>query len=316
MKKNATLTFALAMSLSILAGTTAFAAPITEENARNMVTPYLPSASSFLYSEVDDGCLELKYLNKAAKEGYKWKLNQESGNFISVESEKFDSRGGSNITLSEEAAKKLVISEIADAQILSVTIDRDDDIEYEISFKTESYYGKYNIHPETGVILEREITFDRWKEGKPSGNLITRDKAIELAKKQVSDAVVTDVDLDWEASVYCYEIELKKDGVEYTVLINASTGDVIKTYEDKDDWHKDRGSQTSGTQGSQDIGIERAKQIALALVPGGIICKCEPDHDDGKFIYEVELKKDNWEYEIEIDGKTGEVLKNEKDFDD
>ena len=42
--------------------------------------------------------------------------------------------------------------------------------------------------------------------------------------------------------------------------------------------------------------------------------KCEPDHEHGRSIYEVEFVSGGFEYEYEIDADTGEVLKAEKEF--
>jgi uncharacterized membrane protein YkoI len=42
--------------------------------------------------------------------------------------------------------------------------------------------------------------------------------------------------------------------------------------------------------------------------------KCEPDHEHGRKIYEVEFVSGGFEYEYEIDADTGEVLKAEKEF--
>ncbi len=41
--------------------------------------------------------------------------------------------------------------------------------------------------------------------------------------------------------------------------------------------------------------------------------KCELDEDDGLWAYELELRSGYTEYDCEIDAKTGDVLKWEKD---
>lgn len=65
-----------------------------------------------------------------------------------------------------------------------------------------------------------------------------------------------------------------------------------------------------------DIGAEKVKQIVLAKVPGAVessIYEFEKDYDDGRLEYEGSLYHDGYEYEFEIDGATGNILKWEID---
>lgn len=78
------------------------------------------------------------------------------------------------------------------------------------------------------------------------------------------------------------------------------------------------------TNGSVDsagnIGVERAKEIALekaGITSDGVFFeKVELDRDDRLLVYELEFKKDGFEYEIEIKADDGTVLSWEKDRDD
>lgn len=57
------------------------------------------------------------------------------------------------------------------------------------------------------------------------------------------------------------------------------------------------------------------KEIVLKKVPGATITKLEREYDDGRLIYEGELRKDGWEYDFEIDGATGAILEWEAERD-
>lgn len=62
------------------------------------------------------------------------------------------------------------------------------------------------------------------------------------------------------------------------------------------------------------ISRDDAIQAALARVPGaGIsdVTKCKLDRDDGRMIYEIEIRYGGAEYEIDVDASTGAVI----DFD-
>lgn len=68
------------------------------------------------------------------------------------------------------------------------------------------------------------------------------------------------------------------------------------------------------------IGAEKAKEAALshAVLQESAVTemKIKLDYEDGIMIYEVEFKADGYEYEYEINAKTGTVVKFEKESDD
>ena len=66
------------------------------------------------------------------------------------------------------------------------------------------------------------------------------------------------------------------------------------------------------------IGIDKARAIALSRVKGANnshVKKIKLDYDDGRPVYEGEIRYKGWEYEFEIDAITGRVLDWEKDRD-
>ncbi|MBE7056253.1 MAG: hypothetical protein E7388_02275 [Ruminococcaceae bacterium] len=78
-----------------------------------------------------------------------------------------------------------------------------------------------------------------------------------------------------------------------------------------------RGDTTSATK---TITPEEAKQIALShaklTVEKVRKVKVEADKDEGKILFEVDFKHKGFEYEYEIDAKTGKILFFEKEWDD
>ena len=58
----------------------------------------------------------------------------------------------------------------------------------------------------------------------------------------------------------------------------------------------------------QYIGAERAKKIALEKTQGGTAVKVKFEMDDGVPVYEVDVIKDELEYEIKIHARSGRIL--------
>ena len=100
-----------------------------------------------------------------------------------------------------------------------------------------------------------------------------------------------------------YEGELKKGNYKYEISVNAKTGKITEYEKEK--------IKTS----SKYIGTKKAKEIMLKKVPGATIVEFEFDKDDDTPVYEAELKKGKYEYEITVNAITGKIVEFEKDID-
>ena len=148
----------------------------------------------------------------------------------------------------------------------------------------------------------------------PKG-LLTMEEAEAIAVKSV-DGKVTQIELDREKSGDIYEVEVKSDGVEYDLDIDAKTGKVLRT--DKDDYDDDDFDDSDDKVIVSDgkfITEEAAVKIAMKQAKG-TVTEIELDEDDGRVIYEIEIKDGKYDYDFDIDAISGEVLKFEKDRDD
>ena len=74
------------------------------------------------------------------------------------------------------------------------------------------------------------------------------------------------------------------------------------------------------TPEKDDIGKDKAKEIALehAGLKEADVTQLfvELDYDDGVLRYEVDFRQGQYEYDYDIDAKTGKILSYDKDFDD
>lgn len=60
---------------------------------------------------------------------------------------------------------------------------------------------------------------------------------------------------------------------------------------------------------------EEARELALKEYPG-FVTQFELDYDNGRFVYEMDIKGNKVEYELDMDAETGEVIKLEEERDD
>ncbi|MCM3740459.1 PepSY domain-containing protein [Oceanobacillus luteolus] len=88
-----------------------------------------------------------------------------------------------------------------------------------------------------------------------------------------------------------------------------SVGSIIPTGEVK-------GTKQEKTNQYEDaLSVEEVKQIALQKFDGKVT-DIELDEDDGRLIYEMELKNEKQEADIDIDAVTGEIVEFDIDEDD
>jgi uncharacterized membrane protein YkoI len=150
----------------------------------------------------------------------------------------------------------------------------------------------------------------------PKG-LMTMDDAKAIAVKSVG-GTVTGIELDRETLGDIYEVEVKSKGFEYDLDINAKTGKVLRTDKDDnddDDFDNDDSDDKVIVPDSKFITEKAAVNIAMKQA-NGTVTAVELDDEDGRVIYEIEIKDGTNEYDFDIDAISGKVLKFEKDRDD
>lgn len=145
-------------------------------------------------------------------------------------------------------------------------------------------------------------------------NYIGEDAARKAAFSHagVTDTAVTKSTLKWDDGRAVYEIDFISGSAEYDYEIDALTGKVLEFDIDRADNRPTQGQ--SSTDGL--ISADKAKSIALAKAPGASVVRCQLDYDDGRAVYEIELRSGRTEYDCDIDAKTGTVLDWDVDYDD
>lgn len=163
-----------------------------------------------------------------------------------------------------------------------------------------------------------------------ASNYITVEKAKQAALSHAgvnsSDAVFVKAGLDWDDGRVRYEVEFYVGNTEYDYDIDATTGAVISYDREWDDFSLSRPTTSTSTSTSTGtstststsglISEARAKEIALAKAPSGVtMVKCKLDWDDGRYVYEIEMRSGRTEYDCEINASTGTIVKWDVDYD-
>ena len=158
-----------------------------------------------------------------------------------------------------------------------------------------------------------------------TANYITAEQAKRAALRhagvKAGEAVFVKAGLDWDDGRVCYEVEFYAGNTEYDYDIDAVTGAVLSCDRDWDDFSLDKDDETEHDDGSIGqsglISESRARKIALGKAPAGPeVIQCKLDRDDGRYVYEIELRNGAAEYECDINAVTGVILDWDTDLDD
>ncbi len=253
------------------------------------------------------------------------------------------------ITLEE--ARDIALADAGVAREEAVFTEAKQDMERGVPVFEFKFYGgnveyEYEINGQTGAVYSKKTTTyvsqdpagtpppvqtappatqppatQAPRPTQPSNSFIGSDAAKQaaLADAGVSagDARFTKVRMDYEDGVPVYEVEFYTATHEYDYEIHAQNGSVFHKEVEAHQTSSGNHHGGTGTQTGADIGAEAAKNAALnhaGCAAGDVVfTKVERDYDDGWLVYEIEFYKGGLEYEFEIDGTSGAVLKFERD---
>lgn len=140
---------------------------------------------------------------------------------------------------------------------------------------------------------------------------LSQQEAIDKFHQQFSGKQLKSIELNREGKHYLYEIEGFDSNNEYSININAETGQIGHIHSEKLD-HDDRNQKALDLKGT--ISRDDASRIAEEHVKGtSEEWKLEQDEDTGKTYWEVKVKNGHQETEVKINAHTKEVISTEHD---
>ncbi|BDU83072.1 PepSY domain-containing protein [Clostridium perfringens] len=164
-----------------------------------------------------------------------------------------------------------------------------------------------------GAILGGALSISTAVNANPSiGNNSISEVNSEEAKKimlnKVPGAKITKFEFDSDGKIKKYDGTLIKDNIEYEIDVDSKTGEIIKFEKENIRIGKDTTVKNSTSQNNNNfIGENKARELMLNKVPGAKVISFYLDNDNTPE-YEGKLIKNNKEYEISIDAKTGDIL--------
>ncbi|WP_369436309.1 PepSY domain-containing protein [Lysinibacillus fusiformis] len=134
----------------------------------------------------------------------------------------------------------------------------------------------------------------------------------EIEKKALAvvDGSVTDIEFDENRYRSIYEVEVYTETEEYDLKFDAYTGKLLNQKKElRDDDEGDLIENNTSTTTK----ITKAQAMEKALTKAkGTVTKVKLDNG----VYEIEIIDGQFEYEIDINASTGEIVKFEQDIED
>ena len=193
---------------------------------------------------------------------------------------------------------------------------------YDVEFWADGKEYDYEILASNGTILSYDYDAEyQWSGSTGTGSTSSTADIGEAKAKSValSHAGISESDTsyiyakkDWDDGRWVYDVEFWADGKEYDYEILASNGTILSyDYDAEYQW-----SGSSSTSGDT-ISTEKVKSIVTDRAGvSGTFRELKLERDDGRTVYEGEMRSGRTEYEFTIDAYTGAVLEWDTDWDD
>lgn len=181
---------------------------------------------------------------------------------------------------------------------------------YEIKFYNETKKEMYEIDIKKSTQkITKYKTQLRDNNGSNTVKLSEED-AKKVVINEIPKAEILSVKLDTDDGLKEYKIKFKTDSYFGEMDINPSTGIILERE------FRFYLTDINNVQNSDFITVDKVKEIASNKVPNGIITDLDLEKTANGYIYEVEIYKDNYEYDLILDASNGSEISMTKYLDD
>ena len=193
---------------------------------------------------------------------------------------------------------------------------------YDVEFWADGKEYDYEILASDGTILSYDYDAEyQWSGSTGTGSTSStadigeaKAKSVALSHAGISESSTSYIyaKKDWDDGRWVYDVEFWANGKEYDYEILASDGTILSyDYDAEYQW-----SGSTGTSGDT-ISTEKVKSIVTDRAGvSGTFRELKLERDDGRTVYEGEMRSGRTDYEFTIDAYTGAVLEWDTDWDD
>ena len=297
------------LSLAALAAFPALAA----EDLLSVAQSYAPAGATLVEQDTRGNVGEFEFYLSDTQEFLEIEVNAQTRKVQRADYSARDDRGSAAVSLTREQAQAQVLAQYPDAQVDFIWLDREDGLSsYKVSFTSNGMTGVVTVHPESGALLKRELTYAA--SAGSSSAALTMQQAQAAVLDRVSGGTLTYLVQSTEDGKLIYQGEVTDAQTRYEFEIDASTGRFLE-------WEREAlrdGAEPSEQPGpapdaSGLIGTARAKSIALDKAGSGRVTRIKLDREGGRQVYEGKLVTDQYEFDFAIDAVSGAVREWEKE---
>ena len=189
------------------------------------------------------------------------------------------------------------------AQAAFVRTERDDG--WDVHHFREENGTRYevSVDPAANTVVKVEIKAADTRGA--AAAVLTPVQAQEALKALYPSAVIRHTALECDDGFYEYDVFFTADAFSAHAELHAETGALLEAELNY--------VPETRMAGDGPLTAEEARTLVLTLADGGSIIEFETDRDDGRTVYEGEVRVNGVRYEFAIDADSGRVVEWERD---
>ena len=278
----------------------------------------------------DDGVRIYEVEFYTASQEYDYEIHAETGDILSRDREaewNGTAASASTTDIGEAKARSVALNHAGISESSTSYIHAKKDWDdgrwvYDVEFWADGKEYDYEILASDGTILSYDYDAEyQWSGSTGTGSTSStadigeaKARSVALSHAGISESSTSYIyaKKDWDDGRWVYDVEFWADGKEYDYEILASDGTILSyDYDAEYQWNG-----STGTSGDT-ISTEKVKSIVTDRAGvSGTFRELKLERDDGRTVYEGEMRSGRTDYEFTIDAYTGAVLEWDTDWDD